>query len=72
MAEFALPDGRCVAVSLPENEIELLRSSGPRPMTVTGEVYGDPSGVTEVAYMEIEGRRIGLGLCGGFFVFIPD
>jgi len=41
-------------------------------MTGTGEVYSDPSRVTEVAYMEIEGRKIGLGLCGGFLVFVPD
>ena len=71
MGRLVLPDGRCVAISLPETDIASLRQQGPQLMTVSGRVYGDPSAETEVAYLEIEGRRVGLGLCGNFFVFVP-
>ena len=70
MGRLELPDGRCVSVSLPASEIDTLQRDGPRHMTVSGRVYGDPSMDQEVAWLEIEGRRIGLGLCGSFFVFV--
>jgi hypothetical protein len=72
MGELKLPDGRCISVSLPASKLDALRQSGPVEMTVRGQVYGDPSGDREVSSMEIAGREIGLGLCGNFFVFVPD
>ncbi|MEP3052470.1 MAG: hypothetical protein ABJP48_06945 [Erythrobacter sp.] len=70
MGELELPDGRCVSVSLPRAELADLRENGPRRMTVQGQVFGDPSGSIEFVTLEIEGRKIGLGLCGDFFVFV--
>jgi hypothetical protein len=70
MGRLELPEGRCVSLSLPESEIAALQRDGPRIMTVSGRVYGDPSTDQEVAWLEIEGRRVGLGLCGNFFVFV--
>lgn len=72
MGELRLSDGRCISVSLPASKLESLRQSGPEEMTVSGRVYGDPSADREVTSMEIAGREIGLGLCGDFFVFVPD
>ena len=72
MARVELPDGRCVAVSLPEEQLADLRRSGRRQMTVSGLVYGDPSASSEIASLTVEGRRIGLGLCGNFFVYVRD
>lgn len=72
MGELKLADGRCISVSLPASKLESLRQSGPVEMTVRGQVYGDPSRDREVSSMEIAGRKIGLGLCGNFFVFVPD
>ena len=72
MGQLALPDGRCVSISLPPREIANLRENGARRMTVTGQVFGDPSGSMEIAKLEVEGREIGLGLCGDFFVFVLD
>lgn len=72
MGRLELPDGRCISVSLPVRDLNSLRQGGPREMTVSGHVYGDPSAGREVTSMEIEGRKIGLGLCGNFFVFVPD
>lgn len=72
IGSLALADGRCVSISLPDTEMEALRQTGPSEMTVSGRVYGDPSTDREVASMEIDGRNIGLGLCGNFFVFVPD
>jgi hypothetical protein len=71
-AQFDLPDGRCINVSLPPAKLERLRRNGPIEMTVTGEVYGDPSAAGEEVVLQIEGRTIGFGLCGDFFVFVPD
>jgi hypothetical protein len=71
-AQFNLPDGRCINVSLPRERLELLRRNGPIEMTVTGEVYRDPSVAGEDAVLQINGRTIGFGLCGDFFVFVPD
>lgn len=72
MGRLDLPDGRCISLSLPESEIASLRQNGPRLMAVSGRVYGDPSTDQEIGWLEIEGRRVGLGLCGKFFVFIRD
>lgn len=72
MARVEMPDGRCIGVSLPEAQLIQLRKHGPSEMSVTGRVYGDPSVDTEIASMKVEGRVVGLGLCGDFFVFVPD
>jgi hypothetical protein len=72
MGQLDLPDGRCISVSLPERALTELRKTGPKATTVSGRVFGDPSVNREITSMEIEGRKIGLGLCGNFFVFVPD
>lgn len=72
MARLELPDGQCISVSLPDTELNRLRQDGPKEMSITGRVYGDPSASTEIAFMKVEGRKIGLGLCGDFFVFVRD
>jgi hypothetical protein len=72
MGQLELPDGRCVSISLPPQVLRKLRENGPRRMTVTGQVFGDPSGNTEIATLEVQRRKIGLGLCGDFFVFVAD
>jgi hypothetical protein len=36
-------------------------------MTVTGWVYGQPR---DDVVLEIQGRKIGLGECGDFFIFV--
>lgn len=71
--QLDLSDGRCVNVSMPRDRLEQLRLSGPRELTVAGNVYQEPSTVDgEEAVLEINGRKIGFGLCGNFFVFVPD
>lgn len=70
MGRMTLADGRCVSISLPPDRIRDLRERGPAVTTVTGRVYGDPSVDEEIGYLEIRGRRIGLGLCDDFFVFV--
>lgn len=69
MGRLDLGDGTCVSVSLPRAQIADLRRTGPRIMTVRGRVYGEPP-ADRVVIMEIQGRKIGLGLCGDFFVFV--
>jgi len=73
MARVELPDGRCISVSLPASRLAMLSRDRPREMTVTGEVYRDPSADGgDAVLLQIEGRNIGLGLCGDYFVFVPD
>ena len=74
MAKLELGDGRCVDVSLPSARLEQLKRGGSSQMTVNGYVYGYPSdnGGNDVVAMEIEGRKIGFGQCGGFFLFVED
>ena len=71
-AQFDLPDGRCIDVSLPPRQLETLRRDGPTEMTVTGEVYRDAATPGDEVVLEIEGRTIGFGRCGDFVVFVPD
>lgn len=70
MGIMAFPDNRCISISLPKNAMADLRENGPRLMTVTGEVFWDPSTVEDAVWMEIEGREIGLGWCSDFFLFV--
>ena len=69
--ELRLNDGRCVNVSLPRDRWEALRESGPTEMAIVGQVYREPeTNSGEEAILEINGRKIGFGLCGDFFVFV--
>ena len=73
MGELTLADGQCISVSLPRRIISELRATGPRQMVVSGRSFGDPSrSIEEVVTLEIEGRKIGLGLCSDFFVFVSN
>ena len=69
MGKLDLPDGRCVSVSLPGDFLARLEASGPVEVTVRGRVYEKPA---DVQSMTVEGRTIGLGLCGDFFLFVYD
>ena len=72
-AQLDLGNGRCINVSLPPERLEELRRRGPTEMTITGAVYWEPSGSGgEESVLEINGRRIGYGLCGRFFVYVRD
>jgi hypothetical protein len=63
---------RCIAISLPPQFADRLRREGPREMTVRGEVWPDPSRDSMIMYLERDGRRIGLGLCGDFYLWTDD
>lgn len=69
--QLALPEGRCINVSLPRERWEALRRSGPKEMTIVGSVYREPPTEDgEEGVLQINGRTIGFGLCGNFFVFV--
>ena len=70
MGKLDLPDGRCVSVSLPGDFLARLEASGPVEVTVRGRVYDMPA--SDVVSMTVEGRTIGLGSCGNFFLFVYD
>ena len=70
MGRLDLPDGRCVSVSLPGDFLARLEASGPVEVTVRGRVYDMPA--PDVVSMTVEGRTVGLGLCGDFFLFVYD
>ena len=69
MGKLDLPDGRCVSISLPAQMLYELQQSGPAEVTVRGRVFEkEPN----VQVMTVEGRTIGLGECGNFFLFVYD
>jgi len=71
--QLDLPTGRCINVSMPRQRWEALRNRGPTAITVSGTVYREPSADNGgETVLEINGRRIGYGLCGRFFVFVRD
>ena len=73
IVKLDLADGRCINVSLPRQRWDELRQNGPTETTVEGRVYLEPTGPNgEEEIIEINGRRIGYGLCGRFFVYVPD
>jgi hypothetical protein len=69
MGKLDLPDGRCISVSLPGEMLAGLEQNGPAEVTIRGRVHEVPSDVTS---MTVEGRTIGLGMCGSFFLFVYD
>jgi hypothetical protein len=70
MGQLDLADGRCVAVSLPAQMLSELQQQGPTEVTVRGRVF-DVAANSQA--MTVEGRPVGLGLCGGDFVlFVYD
>lgn len=70
MGQLDLADGRCVAVSLPQQMLLELQQQGPTEVTVRGRVF-DVARNSQA--MTVEGRSIGLGLCGGdFILFVYD
>jgi hypothetical protein len=69
MGRLELPDGRCVSVSLPGQMLAELQQSGAAEVTVRGRVYEKQP---DAQSMTVEGRTIGLGECGSFFLFVYD
>jgi hypothetical protein len=71
MARMELPDGQCVAVSLPDHMLRNLFESGAYQTILSGRVFDDPGPEANVAQIIVNGRDVGSGLCGGdFFVFV--
>jgi YD repeat-containing protein len=69
MGHLALPDGKCVSLSLPAAEVARVRRSGPRSRVYAGRVYpAHPEG--DVRLVSVGGRRVGLSQCGDFYVFV--
>ena len=70
MGELALSGGKCVTLSLSQNDMRYVRQIGSATATVSGRVYRghhDPNYIL----LEIEGRKVGYPRCGDFYVFVP-
>lgn len=71
MGRMDLPDGDCVAVSLPDGAVNRLFASGPYATTVRGRRFDDPAAPNNQVQINVNGRQVGSGLCGGgFFLFV--
>jgi hypothetical protein len=64
-----LDDGSCINVSLPEKVSQRLRGRAPERMTLTGRVLPFPQG-ENILTLKVNGRRVGYGRCGAFYVFV--
>lgn len=69
IGKLHLDDGTCVNVSLPERESRRLSGQPAQMRMITGSVFPY---VQEDTFMEyrVNGRQIGYGLCGSYFVFV--
>ena len=68
IGKLTLPDGKCVNVSLSDEESRRMTGAAPKEGSFTGRALPyvrDPSLVPL-----INGRRVGMGLCGDFYVFV--
>jgi hypothetical protein len=69
IGKLHLDDGTCVNVSLPERESRRLSGQPAQMRTITGNVFPYVQEDTFIEY-RVNGRQIGYGLCGSYFVFV--
>jgi len=61
-------DGTCINVSLPNSESRELYRKPARVRTVTGRTYPFVFADEEI---RVGGRKVGLGRCGPYYIFVP-
>ena len=71
MGRLALGSGECINVSLPSGDVRRLRRQGSITVVVEGTVFPAPLG-EEIADYRVNQRRIGLGQCANFFLYVPQ
>jgi hypothetical protein len=64
-----LDDGSCINVSLPERQSRSIQGQPPRRMSLIGKVVPFPYG-EDVLSFKVNGRKVGYGRCGSYFVFV--
>ena len=69
IGRLTLKDGQCVNVSLPEAESQSLLGHPPKYRKFSGEVWPYPHGDDVLSFLA-NGRKVGYGKCGDFFVFV--
>ena len=74
IGRFTLDSGECVNVSIPDQGMEALSESGEERVRLSGRVVLYPIFELEadlvVTSFALSGRKIGIGNCGDFFVFV--
>ena len=68
IGRLTLPDGKCVNISLPDEESKRIMGAPPANASFTGRAlpYVRDSSLVPL----INGRRVGMGLCGDFYIFV--
>jgi hypothetical protein len=69
MGRLQAEDRKCLNVSLPPGMIESLQKTEPREMTLRGTILPVPTDI-EVATISVNQRKIGLGPCGNFYLYV--
>lgn len=69
MGKLQLEGGSCVSASLPLAMIETLEKSGTRQTVLSGTIFPIPTDI-EVASISVNQRKIGLGICGNFYLYV--
>ena len=68
IGKLTLPDGKCMNVSMPDDQSKDLLEKGPRPATFRGKVLKYVNEYNLI--LLINGRRVGLGRCGDYYLFV--
>lgn len=71
IGELSLEDGSCIDVSVPNNFSERYRDQPAQMLQLEGPVFPYPNG-EDIIELKINGRKIGVGLCGNFYVFVKN
>jgi hypothetical protein len=69
IGKLHLEDGSCVNVSLSEGQARRLSGQPAQMRTIIGKVFPYIQEDTLIEY-RVNGRQIGYGLCGSYFVFV--
>lgn len=62
-------DRSCLGVSLPTEELNKLKKSGPRPVSIRGVLMAVPMDI-EVATVRVNGRLVGFKQCDNQYIFV--
>ena len=74
IGRLTLDSGECVNVSIPDAEMIELGESGVSDAMVAGAVVFYPTSNTDdlVTSFTANGRKVGVGNCGDFFIFVES
>ena len=70
MGQLILSSGECVNISLSDRQLHANRRNVDKQTAFQGDRLPVPVGLGEVDFLEVDGRRVGINLCGNYYLFV--